>query len=841
MKRVADRMPVLCSAALLPHPAQSRRSVSRVRTLGGALCLSLPLTLLPGVVAAAGSEAQAAGDASEEGAARRRFSIPPGELEATLNRFGRDAGIPLSFASDLTAGLRSPGVDGVYSVQAALAHLLEGTGLVAVAQSGGGWALVRSAQPATRAPAAGAAVAGGAVATLPSVRVNAAPETGTGPVVGYTARRTATATRTDVELLNTPVSVQTVTRDVMDDQKSVRLTDALANVSGVYANHGPDGNTMDAFVIRGFEVAAYGASYLDGVKDFGRAPKDMAGLERVEVLKGPAAIMYGRIEPGGMINRVSKRPQAEGFTRLSQEIGSHRYFRTTLDSTGALDADGRWLYRVNVAGVDAEGFKVDTMSRRLYIAPQIEWRPSAATAVRVGYEYLKDKRSWALGYGTIGNDAGPVNIPVRTNLHGRDEYYKEESNTFRLEWSHQFSEGWEVRQRASYGQRRSVSEGSWLDSADAAGNYERTFWGWGGEKSRVVSTNLELLGRFTTGPVRHTFIAGGDFYHEAYDSGGWGSDGTPVVSNIYAPNPDNSYRADRVYAPYDYDNRNRGLFVQDQASLFDDRLHLLAGVRYDKARYHQRFDANAMTANDQKATWRAGVLYKLRPDLSVYASYVTGFGASQFDWSSGGSYPPQTSKQMEFGVKYQLDRRLNLTVAYFDLVKDNLTMTDPANPLRTILAGEARSRGVEVDVSGRIGANLDVIASYAYTDVRYTRSDSLQGERVMGVPRHGASLWGTYRFGASGWRGGAGVVHRSAMLGTQYGWSPQLYPYMLQGYTLLNAMISYDFRVGRYSARAQINGNNLTNRRYNPTTYGGTSRIGLGEPRSVVASISVTF
>lgn len=184
-----------------------------------------------------------------------------------------------------------------------------------------------------------------------------------------------------------------------------------------------------------------------------------------------------------------------------------------------------------------------------------------------------------------------------------------------------------------------------------------------------------------------------------------------------------------------------------------------------------------------------------------------------------------------------------LTVAAFDLLKDNLTMADPANPLRTILAGEARSRGLELDLNGKLTPNWSVVASYAYTDVRYTRSDTLQGERPTGVPWHGASLWTTYRLGDSGWKVGGGIVVRSDMLGQNeaYASADQPHPYKLDGYALLNLMASYDFRLLGCEAHAQVNVSNATDERYNPTTYGGTRRIGLGEPRSVVASLGLTF
>jgi iron complex outermembrane receptor protein len=222
---------------------------------------------------------------------------------------------------------------------------------------------------------------------LEKVQVKANAEVADGPVDSYHATISATGTKTDTPLIDTPVSVQVISREVMNDQQVLTIADATKNVSGVYMSQGPDGSTMDAFSIRGFELDAYGATYLDGTKDFSRAPKETAGVERIEVLKGPAAIMYGRIEPGGMINRVSKKPQVDAMTSVQQQIGSENFLRTTLDSTGALTSDQRWLYRVNIAGEDTDGYVDDTYSRRIYVAPQIEWLVNDQTNIGAGVEY----------------------------------------------------------------------------------------------------------------------------------------------------------------------------------------------------------------------------------------------------------------------------------------------------------------------------------------------------------------------------------------------------------------------------------------------------------------------
>lgn len=675
---------------------------------------------------------------------------------------------------------------------------------------------------------------------LKTVKVEADAEVADGPVDGYKASRSATGTKTDTALIDTPVSVQVVTREVMDEQQVLTIADAVKNVSGVYTRQGPDGNTMDSFNIRGFQVHSYGGSYMDGVKDFSRAPKETAGLERVEVLKGPAAIMYGRIEPGGMINRVSKKPQADQFTKIQQQLGSHQYLRTTIDTNGLLSSDGEWLYRVNIAGEDSEGFKDDTDNRRIYLAPQISWQATENTAIRTGVEYQKNNRSWAQTYGTIGDINGPVDIPISTNLHDKDDYYKDDSLSWYFSWSHDFNENWQLQQRITYVDRSSKAEGSSLTGADLSGNYNRTYWGWEDEEAQIGSTNIDLTGKIQTGNINHTLLVGIDYFDEDYDSGGWAFGGTTQVSNIHNPNRDDApYDLNHTVNTYWYTNENTGAYLQDQMSMLDDKLHFMIGARYDDADYFNFYGAAGSGSNDKQTTWRGGVLYKITPSASIYTSYVEGFGASNVVGEY--KFDPQTSNQYEVGTKIEITPEIGFTIAAFRLIKDNLTMADPADITRVILAGEATSEGIELDINGQLTENWKVTASYAYTDVRYTRSDRFQGERLHSVPRNGARLWHSYKFADTGWQVGGGVEYRSERLGVQRGSNPALYPYMMDEYTLLDLMVAYEFNIYNLPVKAQLNVSNATDETYFPSTYGSMSRIAQGTPRNIMGSINILF
>lgn len=685
------------------------------------------------------------------------------------------------------------------------------------------------------------AESGSEPAQLETVTITATEEKATGPVDGYKASLSATGTKTDTPLLQTPMSVQVISREVMDDQQVLKIEDAVKNISGVYLSHAPDGNTMDSFNIRGFDVDAYGSSYLDGVKDFSRSPSETAGLERIEVLKGPAAIMYGRIEPGGLINRVSKRPQAESLTTIEQQAGSYDFYRTTVDSTGAVSDDETLLYRVNLVYEDGDGYKDYTHNRRTYVAPQVSWQPNEATNIRAGLEYQNDDRSWALTYGTIGDDNGPVDIPIETNLHDKDDYYTDENTTSFVDWSHQANETWRVQQRVTYTARNSVAEGSWVNGTDATGDYERDYWGWDDEQEDALSTNLELLGKLETGSIQHTLLFGVDYVDQDYDSGGWAYGGTPaVLSNIHNPVYGSPYDQNYTVDEFWFTNQNLGSYIQDQMALLDDKLHILVGARYDDSTYNYHYAGSEFEANDDMLTWRGGVLYQLRPNLSVYTSYVEGFGLSNFDWTSGEVFDPQTSHQYEIGTKWEITPKLGFTVAMFELIKDNLTYTEPVT-LITTLAGEATSTGIEMDLNGELAPGWDFIASYAYTDVTYTSSDTMQGERLYNVPRHGASLWSTYEIAGTGFEVGGGAIYRSSRLGTQRAWDPALYPYTMDAYTVLDLMAAYHFDLGKQAAKIQVNVNNATDERYYPASYGDKNRIAQGEPRMIMGSIQFSF
>jgi iron complex outermembrane receptor protein len=276
-------------------------------------------------------------------------------------------------------------------------------------------------------------------------------------------------------------------------------------------------------------------------------------------------------------------------------------------------------------------------------------------------------------------------------------------------------------------------------------------------------------------------------------------------------------------------------------ALMDDRLHIMVGARNDDAEHEVNYNGSGGAPEDSDTTYRAGILLKATDNSSYYISYVEGFGSPQFNWTTGEQYESQTSNQIEIGAKYEFNSDASLTLAYFELVKDNMVRADPINPTLTSLAGEATSSGIELDFAGGLTDSVNVILAYAFTDTEWTNSDFYQGESFVGIPEHGLSFWLTYQ-SDSPWKFGLGQTYRSDRQGLYAGDYPELAPYTLDAYTLVDAMASYDFAIGGRKASAQFNFNNLSDERYYPSTYyGSINRIELGTPRMIIASLKLDF
>jgi len=657
----------------------------------------------------------------------------------------------------------------------------------------------------------------------------------------YTVSNSTTATKTDTSIHETPASIQVVPRQVIEDQKTPRMKDALENVSGVRPNQSI--GSGNRFIIRGFPDL--GKTYRNGL--LATSPSgfpfemDTANIESIEVLKGPASILYGRIEPGGMINVNTKRPLDTPHGALEQQFGSYNFYRTLWDVGGAI-TDSKSLSVRFAGGYQNSGsFRDFNFIDRKVFNPSVTWRPTDKTTMTVDVEILKQDFRADSGIPVIGNRPAPVPISRSYGDPNTPASFTNKTHIgFNLD--HTFNESWKLTNRflSSFIDAESI----WANPAPAFGNalqadgrtLNRNIFG---QTSyvRTYATNLDLVGTFTVAGTQHKLLVGMDYIRAATDYGIYGNftSGNPALAiDLFNPTygiAPSLFTAAR--ATTDRPGRNvsvfheqwYGLYLQDQIT-FGKKLHLLVGGRYDWAEVARgtagNFDqasanVDGVTRKDSRFNPRVGLLYDLTPWLAAYGNYVTSFGANNGVSSNNQPFPPQTGKQQEAGFKADLfEHRLNATVAFYHLTRNNLVTPDLASgdPLARIVVGEQRSQGVEFDTTGRVTESLSLIGSYAYTDTKVTKDNSgLQEKRLPGVPLHGGSLWMKYDFAElSGPAKGLSVGFGAYVSGSRHGDIQNTFT--LPGYVRLDGFAAYRWMMGPTRAIAQVTVRNLLNHEY---------------------------
>ncbi len=766
----------------------------------------------------------------------RSYSVPAGALEDALNRFGREAGILLSFTPQSTSGFHSKGLQGSYTVQGGLAALLAGNGLMATRQANGSYVLSQvSAAPAT-APASKEAEA-----TLPTVRIVAPREveTAAGPVAGYVAKRSATGTKTDTPIIETPQSITVVGAREIETLKAQSLQEALGYVSGVNRAEGLD-RTSDTFFLRGFRTGN-SSVFRDGthyIVNYYNGRQEPYGLERIELLKGAASVLYGSAAPGGIVNTVSKRPTTEPLREINLEVGGFNRKQVSGDFGGALDKEGDWSYRLTLLKRDSNTFVDHVPDNRTYIAPALKWQPNAATSLTLLTEYQKDLTTYVDGLPAEGTVLPNVNgrIP-RNRFTGEPGYDKFNLDRYSIGYlfEHEFNDQWKLRNSVRYFHAQNEFDYTWgwglsSDQRSTADRGAQDRW----DRSSAVVTDTTLQYQVKQGAIQHTALVGLDYStprHESerynrtaanldYDEPVYGGAmGSPVETSI----------------AWKSNMKRLGIYAQDQMKIADQWVVLLGG-RYDSVWYNEsNFFTGEKTADNEKSnafTGRAGLVYLADNGLAPFLSYSESFEPTDGSDRLGNRFKPTTGQQYEAGVRYQpKGSDTMMSVATYQLTQNNTTVTDPVDTSYSIQYGRVRSRGFEVEVRTRMSRNTSLIAAYAYTDAHTLQASPLQpeqvGQRSHGTPYNQLSLWSDYNFGAFGLPGlkvGAGVRHVGDTRGLAQGTAVTV-----PAFTLIDAMVSHTTGPWMFA----LNMTNLADKTYVAScTYG----CFYGEPRKGIAT-----
>jgi iron complex outermembrane recepter protein len=738
------------------HRKASKRQSSRAFTRHALACaIGGSAAIMAGVTLPCKALAQTAA------ADTRSYSVPAGALEDALNRFGREAGILLSFTTQSTAGLRSKGLQGSYTVQGGLDALLAGSGLLATRQANGSYVLrqVPAAPTAASDPKE-------AEATLPTVRIVAPREveTAAGPVAGYVATRSATATKTDTPIIETPQSISVITRDRMDDQAVQTTTQALRYTAGVLTEVTGYDLRYQSFIVRGFDAA----NYRDGLRTFGGTYGDWVaepqGLERVELLKGPASVLYGQSTPGGLMNQISKRPSLDAPNQIAVTVGNHDRYQTSFDVGGSANEDGTVLYRLNGLARDSKAQTDYSKDNRLFLAPSISWRPSASTSLTVLADITQDRvtpKSFWPDYALT--DANPNGKIPRSRFAGEPgfDHYNRDMKSVAYLFEHQLSEDWTLKQSARYAEfeldYQHVYGDSWQDDLRTINRNALASQSHG----RSLTIDNQAQTKFKGAGFDHKVLLGLDYQDFAgREDVGYGvAPPLDVFAPVYgAPvtMPDTARSHSKL--------TQTGLYAQDQIRAGAWIANI--GLRRDQATTRNWDDAStSLTQRDSKMTHNLGLMYLTDSGFAPYGSYATSFNPSVNVGFDGTAFKPETGKQFELGVKYQPKGSNSMvTVSVFDLRKQNVTTEDPDHPGYSVQTGEVRSRGIELESITTLNRQLDLIAAITHLDARVTRSNDASelGKHPTQTATDVASVWLDYRFSDEvlrGWSVGGGLRH----------------------------------------------------------------------------------
>ncbi len=766
-------------------------------------------------------------------AENKTINIAPQDMPAALHSLASQTGIQLLFTAEDLKGIQAKAISGSMSAEDALARLLEGTNYTFTASGNGAYVIKKAPAPVSKEET-----------ELSAVEVH-----GTAPgSIGYRAKKASTATKTNIPIMDTPFSVQVISREVMEDQQIVNMKNAIRNVSGIVSTGQAD---YDGIRIRGFNNDGFTTVYRNGLR-IRRTHNTLTNVENIEVLKGPAGAIYGRIEPGGMVNLVMKKPQEDAHYSIQQQIGSFNMYQTTAEATGALNEDKTLLYRVDLDYKSDDTFVDTVYSKRSLISPVITWRPSAQTEVNFNIEQQKEKMRYWAGIPIV--NGRPADIPVNRYLGFNDpnEYAKMNKTIVAFDWSHKFNDDWMLKQRFHTYHLDYQFINTWSVNSIAADGrtMSRDVFYDPLDDTKGYATSFDLTGSFNRLGIKHDVLLGTDYYKEVVEQN---------QNSSLAPVP---YRTIDIYNPI-YTPINpqvatnnwinilakwNGIYFQDQMTLAP-QWKLLLGGRWDDATAWRGASATSLavaeaakvSAKDTKFNPRAGLVYQPKTWLTVYGNYSESMGGANTGTSASGAFfAPELAQQKEVGFKTELfDKKLVANVALYELTKKNVKTRDLANPAFSIAAGEVRNRGLEVDASGNVTRALSVVATYAYTDSRITKDNNgVQNKVYYSIPKHSGSLWGKYSLGGDmqGLSIGAGAV------GIGQNYANNANTQIVPGFVRMDAMLAYRFKgVASSMMTAQLNVTNLMGiRYYTPSGYGGGSVV-PGAPRTIVASLRADF
>ena len=762
------------------------------------------------------------------------FSMAAKPLPQALSDFSRVTGISVIYTDEAPYGLNAPAINGQMSAEQALQRLLSGSGFTFRRTDDHTIAL--EPQPTEGALNLGAT-------TITSVMDQS---------TSYQPPPTSSIMRSSAPIQEIPQTVNVVAAQVIRDQAPRNLDDALANVSGITQGN-TLGSTQDSVMTRGFGDNRNGSIMRDGMPLVqGRGMN--ATVDRVEVLKGPASLLYGIQDPGGVVNMVSKKPELEQYNALTLRGSTYGEGKNgsggSFDSTGALGTSGL-AYRMVLDHEDEDYWRNYGVHRETLVAPSLAWF-GERTKLLFAYEHREFLTPFDRGTVIDPRTNHPLDISRNERLDEPFNDMEGRSDLYHFEADHELNDNWNAHFGYSWNRETYDASQVRVTAIDTGkGTLTRSMDGTQNAISTDRFATASLEGKVNVAGMQHDLVFGiDDEYRKIYRADLIRQKSLSTFSYLNpvygrevqgtTVSPADSAQTDLL--------RSDSVFVQDSIHLTDQWIFVAGGrfQAYDQyAGKGVPFKANTDN-NGQKWVPRAGLVYRYTDELSFYGSYTESFKPNStiapLSGSStvlDGSIAPEEAKSWEIGAKLDMPGRVTGNIALFDIKKRNVLVANSEGPVTIYsAAGEVRSRGLELDLSGQLSDRWSLIGSYAYTDAEVTEDPDYKGNQLQNVARNSGSLSAVYDFGrvigGDQLRVGAGARYVGEREGNAVN------DFELPGYTVADAFATYDTQLDGQKVKFQLNVKNLFDRTYY-TSAASRFFVSMGDSRQVTLSSTLEF
>ncbi|POF39992.1 TonB-dependent siderophore receptor [Pseudomonas laurylsulfativorans] len=669
--------------------------------------------------------------------------------------------------------------------------------------------------------------------TLPATSISAEAEADDPRVT-----QTSTATRTATPVRYVPQAIDSIKTSNVMDYGTNDLGTALSGIPNV--SSGAD-TRFDSLRIRGFDAS--NDFYLDGIRDDSQYVRDLHNIERIDVLKGPAAVLYGRGSQGGIVNRVSKLPEFGRRSTIEAQGGSEDL--RSLYADLSTDPTENISLRLNMGNMDENSFRDGVSGNRQLFAPSMSWQLTPDLNWLVQYEYSRYNRT--PDRGIPGVNGRPADVGRDTTYGSENDFIDDKAQSLRSKLTYELSDNWQLRQTLGVFKLDSDFDNTYLSGyVPATNKVTRQHWQQD-LNTRNLYNNVELEGGFDTFGLEHRLLTGIEIGSQRRDpllytaaTSGPGSSPVPAL-DLYTPDRNLRHTGRMVVSSNTHTEvESRAVYVQDQLRL-NDQWQLLAGLRYDTFDIESTNKVrNISEDSDSHSTSpRVGVVWTPLQNHSFYASWSKTFspvgggliGITPGAAGNSNDLSPELTKQKEIGVKSDwLDDRLSTTLAIYELELYNRRTSDPNNPTITLLSGLQRSRGIELTAAGRITGNWYMRGGVGLQDATIEEDNNgLEGKRINNVAKHNASLFLTWK-PEMGWYAETGLT----LVGDRY--ADNLNTTVLPGYGRWDALAG--FRQKEWDVRAALN--NITDKTYYSSAT-SAFQIQPGAPRSLVVTGTYSF